>query len=438
MVARIETGKSIRGVLNYNENKVAVAEAELLLASGFPRSPDRLNFNNKLDIFEKLTRQNERTKTNTLHITLNFSIDDKLDNDLLQQIAADYMKGIGFGEQPFLVYRHYDAAHPHIHIATVNIADGGERIETHNIGRDASNRTRKQLEETYGLVRAENQKKEQAYTIRPVDLQRIVYGKQETKQAISAVVREVVRTYKFTSLTELNAILGQFNVLADRGKPESKMFENKGLIYSLINERGERIGVPIKASIIYGKPTLPQLEKLFTENKISRKPYGERLKFLLDRTVGKASDMQSLENELRRQGIRILFRKNVLGNIYGITFIDNATRVVFNGSDLGKQYSAQAFMERLSTFMNKTKETENPVSSQNTANRQSDNKLDNMEEQSSAGLHLSNPSNQKNQDNLGSDLPVIQTMLDIMFYDEHEQSNYDPLKKKKKKQLQAQ
>lgn len=431
MVARIETGKSIRGVLVYNENKLALAEAELLLASGFPRSPERLSFNNKLDIFEKLTRQNERTKTNTLHITLNFSVDDQLDNELLQQIATEYMDGIGFGGQPFLVYRHYDAAHPHLHIATVNIADGGERIETHNIGRDASERTRKQLEEAYNLVRAEDQQKDQAYMIRPVNLERVIYGRQETKRAIAAVVREVVRSYKFTSLPELNAILGQFNVTADRGMPDSRMFEKKGLVYSLVDDKGERVGVPIKASSIYGKPTLMQLEKLFTANKVSRKPYGERLKFLLDRAVGKTKDMQSLEESLRQQGIRILFRKNVQGNVYGVTFIDNATRVVFNGSNLGKQYSAKAFMERLSALENSSTDNIPAI-----AALPPDKDFDGV-----ASKEVSAPGHEQGgagwQPVPAQGLPVVQTLLDTLFYDEHEQSTYDPLKRKKKRRLQA-
>jgi hypothetical protein len=43
----------------------------------------------------------------------------------------------------------------------------------------------------------------------------------------------------------------------------------------------------------------------------------------------------------------VLLRKNVQGNVYGATFIDNGTRTVFNGSDLGKAYGAKNFMERL-------------------------------------------------------------------------------------------
>src|SRR5690606_20570550 len=174
MVARIVSGKSIRGVLVYNETKVRNAEAQLLMAAGFPRHPDELSFKNKLERFEMLTRQNERTQTNALHITLNFSREDKVDDGLLQQIAMDYMDAIGFAKQPFLVYRHYDAYHPHIHIATVNIAEGGERIETHNIGKQQSETARKAIEIKYNLIKAQDQQKEMAYMLNPAKLEKVI------------------------------------------------------------------------------------------------------------------------------------------------------------------------------------------------------------------------------------------------------------------------
>jgi len=89
MVARISSGKSIRGILNYNERKVNQAEATILMAAGFPRPAEELSFTNKLERFENLTQQNLRTRTNALHVILNFSRDDRLDDELLQSIAMD-------------------------------------------------------------------------------------------------------------------------------------------------------------------------------------------------------------------------------------------------------------------------------------------------------------------------------------------------------------
>lgn len=346
-MARIVNGKSIRGILNYNENKIVSGEAELLMAAGFPYPSQRLTFKNKLGWFERLTRQNLHARTNAMHVTLNFSRLDMVDNDLLRQIALDYMQRIGFGDQPFLVYRHYDAAHSHIHIATVNIADGGERIETHNIGRNQSEKARKEMEISYNLVRAEDQQKEGEYVLKPVRLERALYGRSETKAAISSIVREVVGSYRFASLAELNAVLRQFNVLADPGSEGSVRREKGGLVYSLLDATGGPVGIPIKASSIFSSPTIKNLEKRYRPNESERRPYGLRLKHQIDKALANSRNAAQLDELLRAQGIRILMRRNTMGNVYGITFIDNATRTVFNGSDLGKAYAAKSFIEKL-------------------------------------------------------------------------------------------
>lgn len=56
------------------------------------------------------------------------------------------MERIGFGEQPYLVYKHNDAAHTHVHIATINIKPDGKRIDTHGIGWKLSEPARIALE----------------------------------------------------------------------------------------------------------------------------------------------------------------------------------------------------------------------------------------------------------------------------------------------------
>ncbi len=192
------------------------------------------------------------------------------------------MDKIGFGNQPYLVYEHKDAAHPHVHIVTTNIRDDGKRIDIHNIGRNQSETARKEIEKEFGLVKAESKKKDQKEFIHPIDVKKVVYGKSETKRSISNVVGMVTRTYKYTSLPELNAVLKPFNVIADRGKEGSAMHENKGLIYSLIDDKGNKVGIPIKASSIYGKPTLAFLEKQFRLNEALRKPHKNRLKQAID------------------------------------------------------------------------------------------------------------------------------------------------------------
>ncbi|RKR81892.1 relaxase/mobilization nuclease-like protein [Mucilaginibacter gracilis] len=287
MVAKIITGKNIRGLLLYNENKVEAHKAELIMASRFGGDIEQLGFKNKLARFEHLTMLNSRVKTNALHIMLNFNTSEKIGTPKLQQIAAAYMEKIGFGDQPYLVYRHNDAAHDHLHIVSTNMQMDGKRIDLHNIGRLLSEPARKELEVAYGLVKAEGKGLKEALGIKPIDIEKAVYGKTPTKRAISNVVGEVTATYKFTSVAELNAVLKQFNVVADRGREDTLMFEKKGLIYSILDQQGHKIGIPFKASSLNGKPTLKNLETKFERNRERRKPFKEDLKKRIDTVFGK-------------------------------------------------------------------------------------------------------------------------------------------------------
>lgn len=347
MVAKIISGQSIRGLLLYNENKVTGGEAKLIMASRFGTELERLDLNAKLTRFEHLTSLKPNVKTNAIHIMLNFDRADKIDLNSFQQIASLYMGKIGFGEQPYLVYRHEDVSHPHLHIVTTNINSGGERMDIHGIGRTLSETARKELEIEFGLVIAEGRNKSEALAIPPVDIEKAIYGKTPTKRAINNVVSAVMRSYKFTSLAEYNAVLKQFNIIADRGKEDTIMFEKRGLVYSIIDEKGRRIGIPFKASLLTGRPTLDKVEKKFERSREIRKTYRDSIKGRIDQTFDKyhAITQKTFTDELQKRQIAVVFRQNEQGFTYGATFIDHRTKCVFNGSDLGKAYSARALTE---------------------------------------------------------------------------------------------
>jgi len=345
MVAKIKSGKSIIGALNYNEIKVRKNKAELIEAAGYFKDLQDLNFDDKLFRLTDLASGNERTKTNAVHISLNFANGEELETPLLQQIIGDYMEQIGFGNQPYLAYKHSDAGHPHVHIVTTNIQTSGERISLHLLGKTKSEVARKAIEIKYGLQQAGNKPDGQKLPER-LNLKQVEYGKTETKRAITNVVSEVMKSYKFTSIPEMNAVLNQFNVTADRGSKDSRMYEKNGLVYWVLDDKGEKLGVPIKASSIYGKPTLKTLEGRFRLNEVLRKPLKDQLKNAIDGVLSRPHSKSQFQNELNEKGIQVVFRQNDDGRLYGVTFVDHRSKSVFNGSDLGKQYSAVSLAER--------------------------------------------------------------------------------------------
>jgi hypothetical protein len=418
MVAKITTPKSIEAALNYNEKKVQKGNAVCLHAANYLNEPQHMNFYQKLSGFERLNSLNERATTKTLHVSLNFDPSEKLAENKLLHIASDYMEKIGFGNQPYLVYKHEDAGHPHIHIVSTTIKVDGSRINTHNIGRNQSEKARKEIEQLYGLIKAERQQQLLKPGIKPVDAEKAIYGKNETKRSISNVVGAVFSQYKFASLPEFNAALKQFNVVADRGKEEGRIYKNRGLVYRILEANGNKVGVPIKASSISCRPILNNLEKKFAINETAKESLKPFVKIKLDDCLSQSpSTMKELMEHLKQKNIYTLLRQNAEGRLYGITFVDNQNKVVFNGSDLGKGYSAAALQSRLAAA------NENSL------------KQDETKSGSSSGSMQKNVASQKQPEKTITTITKSEGLLDVLLSTKEQYDNIpnNLLKKKRKK-----
>jgi hypothetical protein len=105
--------------------------------------------------------------------------------------------------------------------------------------------------------------------------------------------------------------------------------------------------VPVKASDFFGKPTLKNLREKFGPNETARAPHKGRLRTTIDLALlDGRKDLAGLMESLRLSGIDMVIRQNAGGLVYGITYVDHVKKTVFNGSDLGKGYSAKAMLER--------------------------------------------------------------------------------------------
>lgn len=151
-------------------------------------------------------------------------------------------------KQPNLIYQHHDAGHPHLHLVTNNIQRDGKRIDLHLLGIRKSEPAIKEIEELFELVKAEGRKNKQDTFLQQASASRVNYGKTESKKAINSVLNMVLNQYKYSNLPELNAVLKQCNIMADRGSEDSKIFQTRGLVYRILDQEGNLIGVPIKAS----------------------------------------------------------------------------------------------------------------------------------------------------------------------------------------------
>jgi Relaxase/Mobilisation nuclease domain len=365
MVAKIMSSRSAGNAIMYNEEKLKEGRAECLDARNFLKEVSHLTVDDKIRCFERRLELNEKVTT-IQHITLNFDPADNLPSDKMKEIAGKYMEEIGFGRQPYLVYRHNDAGHPHCHIVTTHVRSDGQPIPMYNIGKGLSEKARKHLESKYDLTTAEKKRELRTLPEKPAQSQkpdrphnqdrpqkqdrpqnlRIKYGEKSTAKAISDVLNHVVPNYKYTSLKELNTVLRQYNVEAYRGNPDSKLFNNRGLLYRVLDDRGKYVGVPVKASFFDSKPTLNNLQLKFVQNLTEKQQNTRRtLTNVQYQMVGSKDNLQNVIQNLSRDGISMVIDLHKDGSCKDVSYIDRITKCIFSGEELGARANREAIQK---------------------------------------------------------------------------------------------
>jgi hypothetical protein len=340
MVAKISSGNTLYGVLSYNQVKVDDNHAKVIFTHRMLESPDgRFDIGMCLQSCEPHLLANKRTEKPVLHVSLNPDPKDVLSNEQLSEIAQIYMQKMGYGDQPFIVYLHEDIERRHIHIVSLRVDENGKKIDG-NFERRRSMDVCRELEQEYGLVPAGQKQRQEGLPLKPVR-----YEDGDIKHQIANVIRPIAGNWYFQSLKEYRALLAVYNIGMEEIRGEVNGKEYKGLIYLALNDKGEKVGNPFKSSL-FGKPVgIEALEKRIEKSAeiIRSKGLKEHSKQVIAAAMHNTDNRIDFEKALQRQGMSVVFRTNDEGRIYGATFIDHEQKCVFNGSRLGREYSANVF-----------------------------------------------------------------------------------------------
>ncbi|GAA6470320.1 hypothetical protein K230099C4_11800 [Parabacteroides merdae] len=355
MVAKISTGGNMFGALAYNQNKVDSEEAKVLFSNRMLLGEDgNFSIGECMRSFEIQMPVQLSTKKPILHISINPHPEDVLTDQQLSDIAQEYMRKLGYGDQPYLVYKHTDIDRHHIHIVGLRVDENGKPLNDRFEHRRSKQITR-ELEKKYGLHPAERKERAERPELKKVD-----YAAGDVKHQIGNTVKAACYGYRFQSFGEYKALLAAYNVCAEEVKGEINGKPYQGIVYSAMNDKGEKAGNPVKASRIGKSVGYEAVQRRMEKSgeAIKNGKLKERTRKIVATVMQTARSRKELEQQLRKQGIDVVFRQNDSGRIYGVTFIDHDSRVVLNGSRLGKEYSANVFNERFSGETGKMHQSE--------------------------------------------------------------------------------
>jgi hypothetical protein len=346
MVAKISSGSSIFGALAYNQTKVDEQKAKVILTNRMIEPRDgNYTVGVCMRSFEPYLAANQKTENPILHISLNPDPKDILTDDQLSEIAQEYMEKLGYGNQPFIVYKHEDIDRHHLHIVSVRVDENGKKLD-HNFEYRKSMEICRQIEQKYHLIMADKKEKQPETSIKEIQ-----HGENNLKNQIAGVIRPLVKSYHFQTMGEYKALLSLYHITVEeiKGGTPDKMFN--GLVYSAIDDKGERIGKPFKSSLFGKTVGYEALQQRMLQSAvfIKQKSLKDRCKIVLIQVMKSSGNQTEFEKQLAANSINVVFRQNDAGRIYGVTFIDHQNKCVLNGSRLGKEYSANIFNELFSS-----------------------------------------------------------------------------------------
>lgn len=339
MIAKISATENLGGALGYNFKKVEKEEASILFAQNLYQDREgRYTMEEVLADMEALIPRKCRTKKAVFHCSLNPHPDEKLSDETLTQIPKEYMEALGYGKQPYIVFKHNDIAREHIHIVSLRINGEGKKIND-KFEKRRSKKITDTLERKYGLVPSSK------ITDKAVEeTPKIDTTQGNIKEQVASILRMVLKHYRFCSLGELNAILGKYNLAVEEVKTEFRGKNYDGLVYVPTNDKGGKISTPIHASDIGRGVGYTAVQNRMQKSKQAIKPLISIIRYRVLQTMRTSPKTEEdLLQRLEEQGLRVVIRKNKSGRIYGITFIDDKEGIALNGSRLGKGYAANVF-----------------------------------------------------------------------------------------------
>ena len=333
--------------IDYNEGKVLRGVAELV---GYANMED-VTREGIYALFGRYERGAcYPTQERSFHASVNPSGTDGCSEDQVLAFISGLMETLGYGQQPYLVYRHFDIEREHYHVVSVRIRKDGRKINNYYEKRRATAYMRV-VAPRFGFTMAGKGER--------VRVSEDISGEERVKtsfrfdprKGVTAQMRALfgrALRYDFESFPQLACILEDFGLRAVLGQAEGEaQITLQGL---------DRKGVPVTEAFS-GRELGESLWEDFRKavggsREAHRRHYREkeRVKRLVRFAYGISRSEGHFVNILRNKGIHVHFsRTRESGDIFGVTFVDHSTRSVFRASELRDVLSVRMLQEAVTS-----------------------------------------------------------------------------------------
>ena len=258
MVTRILSPASgSTSVLDYNEKKVEQGNAQIVSTKNLPDDSIATIYDT-LEEMEANPAISERTRKKSFHMAFNPGPMDKLSDEEAVKCIQEIMERMGYGDQPIIIYKHFDIEREHFHVVSTRIDGKGKLINAHNEARRLQ-MIMKEMGQKYGFTMGSNLSALEESKLPVVSTKEFTPGQANIKYSLKVLFEDALK-YDFHSLYQFGCIMQAMNVkvmmrrrkdgganftvqgLDGRGKPATRIYSlEKHLGYRAMDAYMERL-----------------------------------------------------------------------------------------------------------------------------------------------------------------------------------------------------
>ncbi|MEG1793171.1 MAG: relaxase/mobilization nuclease domain-containing protein [Bacilli bacterium] len=336
MIIKIhDPAELVRDSLDYNVKKVKKGKAQCV----FSNQMQNIHLEQDIPLeacvkyFEVLEKANIRTQKPVLHVSFNPDPEDKITEEDINNMIVEYMHKMGYGQQPYCVFKHRDIDRLHYHIVAYRVMPNGKKIND-SFEKRRSRAIAVEFEDKFKLVKSKNQQRSKG---KKTDINAKTIKNIRDKS-------ELVLKYNVCNIKEYIAVMESADVKVEEISYVDQVTGQESFSCYFQGMRNGEKATPIISAKDVGID-MQTLKDSFEKNKKLSKNIGaqNKLRGVIGSCMSHATSFTHFQRMLKKKNVDVKYNINSDGRIFGVYFIDHTTKNIFKGSELGKAYSANIF-----------------------------------------------------------------------------------------------
>ncbi len=183
MIAKAIKGKGFRGAVAYDLQK-----GKSVLLDSNMSAKEKGSVNAFAKEFGAIRALRPQLKKAVCHVSISLHPDENLSDNDWCKVAQTWLCDMGFTDNQYLVSRHTDTKHPHIHILVNRIRlDGSVVSDSHDYKRQET--VMRKLEKEFGLMQVKNSKEVEKSSLKKGELEQAI---RRQEPSVRMLLQEII------------------------------------------------------------------------------------------------------------------------------------------------------------------------------------------------------------------------------------------------------